>query len=216
MTTATRAHPIMPVTVRAETPLTRFIPPDPDDTVFKAPHPMTPEHTLIEDKALLERFVGPNAPHYLLSWDALQRRALSWNWSAFLFGDAWLFYRKMYGYGFLYTGLRIAFASLLISLPVLPDTLMEYDWLWQILMPHTLLMNLVLGLLADPLYQSHATRKLARARKIFSPDHVLLGAQTLGGVSVPALLWIPVLALLESAIPFLLHGNVTFRWQEMF
>lgn len=177
---------------------------------------MTPEHTRTEDKTLLERFVGPSAPHYLLSWDALQHRTLSWNWSAFLFGDAWLFYRKMYAYGFLYTGLRIVFASLLASFPVLPEVLMEHDWLLQILMPHALLMNLVLGLLADPLYQSHATRKLARARKTFSPDHLLLGAQTLGGVSVPALLWIPVLALLESATPFLLHGNVTLHWQEMF
>ena len=41
---------------------------------------------------LLESFVGPNAAHYLLAWDAMQERRWSWNWSAFFFGEGWLLY----------------------------------------------------------------------------------------------------------------------------
>jgi hypothetical protein len=46
----------------------------------------------------VEQFVGPNSGYYLATFQAQEHenRRLGWNWPAFLFGPAWLAYRKMY------------------------------------------------------------------------------------------------------------------------
>ena len=57
-------------------------------------------------RADLTTFFGPNADTYLQVYEGMRaatgaKRILprSWNWSAFLLGFVWFFYRKMYAYG---------------------------------------------------------------------------------------------------------------------
>jgi len=70
-------------------------------------------------------FVQRNADYYLGKWKKLHQTGskLSWNWAAFLFNTLWLFYRKMYAYGFAVIGLSIV--ANILTLPFIiqnPDS----------------------------------------------------------------------------------------------
>ena len=63
----------------------------------------------VADAALV---VGANAEKFIPKF--LKNKKVSWNWSAFIFGPYYLFYRKMYKQGIIFTALSLV-ASLIIS-----------------------------------------------------------------------------------------------------
>lgn len=73
------------------------------------------------DRATLQEVEGPpprdsrhrNLLYYLFSFDQIEKTGnwLSWNWSAFFFGPAWLLYRKMY-----LEGVVVLLLELLVSI----------------------------------------------------------------------------------------------------
>ena len=164
----------------------------------------------LERESLFERFIGPHASYYILAWSNMKGRWASWNWSAFLFGDAWLFYRKMYLYGVIYSLCRVLLTPLLTA-PNFFKTPLDVD-LIALLAPHTLLMNVVLGIAGNHLYFRHAKKKIDSASAKHEAHHLLLSIEAMGGVSVVALLLIPLFALIEHLIPFLLDTNISYEW----
>jgi len=162
---------------------------------------------------LLEAFVGPNAAHYLLTWDAMHERRWSWNWSAFFFGEGWLLYRKMYLFAILFSVTRLVLTPYLSSIKFFSDSLLNQAI--PLLFPYTMILNVVLGIYANHLYRNHAEKKISGTIAAFKPERRLLGVQSKGGVSLLALLWIPVIAILEHLVLFLLENNFSFHWTEI-
>lgn len=167
----------------------------------------------ITDLALYERFVGPNASHYIIRWDSMKDRIWSWNWSAFFFAEGWLLYRKMYFYAIIYSLIRISITPFFASL-AFADGLPNLFFL--AVQPHTLVINVVLGLIADHLYKVHADKKIAAAKSIIKPEHLLLGVSSKGGVSLISLLLIPVIAIIEHLTLFLFNNDLNVNWTETY
>ena len=165
------------------------------------------------DERLHEAFVGPNAAHYILGWDSMQRRRWSWNWSAFLFGEGWLLYRKMYLYAIVFSLTRLTLTPLLSSITPFGDSPLNQAIL--LLMPYTMILNIALGLYGNHFYRIHADDKIKAAIKEFEPERLLLGVQSKGGVSLLALLWIPVIAIVEHIALFFMGNDFSIHWTEI-
>ena len=182
-----------------------------DDTTAETSAEAAPK--LDSRDLLLEAFVGPNAAHYLLAWDAMQSRRWSWNWSAFFFGEGWLLYRKMYLLAILFSLARLAVTPYLSSITLFSDSLLNQAI--PLLFPYTMILNVVLGIYANHLYRIHAESKISAATVEFKPERRLLAVQTRGGVSLPALLWMPVIAIVEHMVLFLVENDYSFQWTEI-
>jgi hypothetical protein len=67
-------------------------------------------------------------------------------------------------------------------------------------MPYSLILNLIVGFYGNALYHRQAEKKIAVAKASYPPDLWLMGLSRLGGVSWLALLLIPVFTVLENLI----------------
>ena len=162
---------------------------------------------------LKEAFIGPNAAHYLLAWDAMQNRRWSWNWSAFFFGEGWLLYRKMYLPAVLFSLARLSLTPLLNSITLFSDELLNQTL--PLLFPNTMILNIALGIYANHLYRAHTEKTISAAIREFRPERRLLGIQAQGGVSLLALLWIPVIAVIEQLLLFMTGNGFSFEWTKI-
>lgn len=185
-----------------------------DHTTDESLNMTDPDYRDGEAQNLYERFVGPNAAYYILSWDRGRGGNMSWNWSAFFFGEAWLLYRKMYGYAVLYSIARLVITPVLTFIPLFSDGVLNN--VAPLVMPYTFILNILIGLYGNPLYQRHASQKLRLARASFKPEHLALGVQSLGGVSLLALLLIPVLGVLEHILLLLYENDFSFNWVQSY
>lgn len=61
--------------------------------------------------------VSRNSKYYLDAFKKLDEGHVSWNWAAFFFQGMWMFYRKMYLYGFLSLALDFAVFVMILSSP---------------------------------------------------------------------------------------------------
>jgi hypothetical protein len=182
-----------------------------DENTTQTPVEATPEPD--NRDLLLETFVGPNAAHYLLAWDVMRERRWSWNWSAFFFGEGWLLYRKMYLLAIVFSLARLALTPYLSSITLFSDSLLNQAM--PLLFPYTMILNIALGIYANHLYRIHAEKKISKATAEFKPERRLLGLQSRGGVSLLALLWMPVIAIIEHGVLFLVENNFSFQWTEI-
>jgi hypothetical protein len=182
-----------------------------DENTTQTPVEATPEPD--NRDLLIETFVGPNAAYFLLAWDVMRERRWSWNWSAFFFGEGWLLYRKMYLLAILFSLARMALTPYLSSITLFSDSLLNQAI--PLLFPYTMVLNIVLGIYANHLYRIHAEKKIREAIAEFKPERRLLGVQTRGGVSLLALLWIPVIAIVEHMVLLLVANDFSFQWTEI-
>jgi hypothetical protein len=106
----------------------------------------------------LPAFVGPNFEKYKARWQkAFQKKgtikrasaAVSWNWPAFIVGLPWLFYRKMYLYGFVY-GVAILATDVADEIVNLPNGIFVG-------------LTLMSGMFGNAWYFAHALRKFEAA-----------------------------------------------------
>lgn len=171
-------------------------------------------HRENSDEHLFEQFVGPNAAYYIVKWDTMRDRQVSWNWPAFFFGEGWLLYRKMYLYAVIYSMARLMATPFLASVASFSNQLLSEAA--PMFIPYSIVLNLVLGLYGNALYKLHAKQKLRYAKASFKPDHLALGVQSLGGVSLLALLLIPVLAMLERLLLLFFGSDVSFNWTQTY
>lgn len=121
-------------------------------------------HFIQKDKETIEN-PGSASRYYLNKMIAYEENSwfMSWNWSAFFFGYVWMFYRKMYFFGFitffitkLILGLSIVSAKLFyegfVSAAILLE---ELDRI-----PLTLVWMIFLGLFSNALYFNFADRAI--------------------------------------------------------
>jgi hypothetical protein len=166
------------------------------------------------DDQLYERFAGPNAAYYILKWDVMRDRLMSWNWSAFFFGEGWLLYRKMYLYAIIYSVVRVLITPFLTSITLFGDSLLND--VAPMLMPYTIILNLLIGLYGNHLYKLHADHNIRAAKVSFKTEHIALGVQGMGGVSLLALLLIPIFAIIENFLLFLYANDFSFNWIQTY
>lgn len=147
----------------------------------------------------LAAFVGQNPQYYVPRFKRIaEGRRVSWNWAAFLFPQYWLFFRKQYLWGALYTLYQILYQVFAYAVfePFLGSS-GEFDLralmeglagtpLFYVLYIAALVsagLGVVFGLFGNALYYHSAVKKIRAYRE----DHPLYYAQELrelGGVSL--------------------------------
>ncbi|MDR0433763.1 MAG: DUF2628 domain-containing protein [Gracilibacteraceae bacterium] len=113
-------------------------------------------------------FIDKSQPYYMEKFDYFSRgNKLSWNWCAFLFGVAWLAYRKMYKYTLIFVVLSIGLTA------IIPQ---EYTGL-------SLVVPVVTGLIGNYLYMLHAQTKMRTAAEFSDQIERINYIRRSGGVS---------------------------------
>ncbi len=127
---------------------------------------------LSEDE--LKAFIGKNADYYIKRFKKFEKGgSLSWNWYAFLFGVLWMFYRKMYLYGF--SALAVIFSiNLFISILKIDQVISTGIslWLW-----------IGFGMFGNYLYYLHVKNSISKIKKSTYHSDVILTISKKGGVN---------------------------------
>jgi hypothetical protein len=119
----------------------------------------------------------------------------------------------MYLLAIVFSLARLALTPYLSSITLFSDSLLNQAM--PLLFPYTMILNIALGIYANHLYRIHAEKKISKATAEFKPERRLLGLQARGGVSLLALLWMPVIAIIEHGVLFLVENNFSFQWTEI-
>ncbi|NPA57981.1 MAG: DUF2628 domain-containing protein [Aquificae bacterium] len=139
-------------------------------------------------------FVGKNWQYYLDRFKRFEEGgSVSWNWSAFLFGVLWMFYRKMYLYGVLGFLATVFLNVLAVSLfPDNPLLLVGLQvWLW-----------IGFGAFGNYIYYIFVKEKVAGIKEaLTSRENLEVVLAEEGGTSTTAVfLFLAVLFLVEFLI----------------
>ncbi|MGI6450139.1 MAG: DUF2628 domain-containing protein [Desulfitobacteriia bacterium] len=100
----------------------------------------------IDEKATL--FIGKNIDKYKNAWS--KNNKISWNWASFLFGTAWMVYRKMYATFVIFFIVEMVIGAILAAL--------EINYLF-----FTIPLKIIFGLFGNHLYFMHFNRKVRKA-----------------------------------------------------
>ena len=168
-------------------------------------------------------FVATNTMRYIPKFQKLanfggKKKHVSWNWSAFLFPNYWLFYRKCYSWGIAVTILMIA--AQLLNLPfalTLSNLVAGQEqanvYLFDFVMHNinqfstasillsvgsivlSLIIRIVIGILGDSIYQSHCLTKIKEI-KASDVEDTRLEFMRKGGVNILG----PVIAMMLENI----------------
>lgn len=99
--------------------------------------------------------------YYLNYFDQLgdRSRLMRWNWSAFFWDGAWLFYRRMFAYGSLVLAANIVLLSFLVKLLTNPDAVSP-----KLLIMAYAGIKIFWGIFGNVFYLTFIRRGLARGR----------------------------------------------------
>lgn len=126
----------------------------------------------------VKKFVGSHYEYFERKWRLANHdnQKITWNWPAFLFGPAWLAYRKMY----LYLGIFIAI--------VVPETIAEFLLDAPLIFTHAVSIGIavVLGLFGNYWYERHVSRNVRRIIAENEPANADAELQRQGGTSIAA------------------------------
>ncbi len=152
-------------------------------------------------------FVGKNADKYLkrfgkFSVSGSDSFAATWHWPACFFGPLWMFYRKLYAWGFL-TGL-IGVSFSVLSKMAVGDT--PWEILFEIL---NVLTAILCGLFGYYLYFRRVKKKILRVKLEAASKQMPYTLSQIGGVQM----WVPAVIIiifimgivLAIALPAYLH-----------
>ncbi|TCB67741.1 DUF2628 domain-containing protein [Acinetobacter sp. ANC 4178] len=112
---------------------------------------------LEQDRAV---FVGAKyQAYYQQQFDRItpKRQYAGFNIAAFFFGVIWLFYRKMYSYGFLAIGLIVMIGVI--------ETLLDINGLGS-----TVGLSIAFGVFGNTLYKQHVDKQIAKIRQHVNAD----------------------------------------------
>lgn len=191
-----------------------------------------PENVLIDGIPAEETaaYVRENSTRYLWHFISMDRRdsKINWNWAAALFRPFWLFYRKMYGWGFLYLAVFLviivlttpgetlsAYLELLQSVKSIEDpaaitalyeqfimnTAPAAIWQQTLSSAFQTISMVLFGLFGDELYKRKVKKSILALRpQASSMEEYMALLQKKGGVSILMLL---LTAVLSAAVSFL-------------
>lgn len=164
--------------------------------------------------------VGHNTGYYMDRFRRIQHGGGGgWNWSAFLLGPIWLFYRKQYGMGALYLVVQLManIASTIAYAPVDPTTLSEQAlnelmasplFLFAAVLSYIVLaLRILLGIRGNLFYLQHCEKSIAKTRKNV-PNASAAELASAGGVAAGAAVAIAV--LIYTVVPILLETAILF------
>lgn len=161
--------------------------------------------TFIENP-IVRAIVGPRLDRYATRWRHMYvakghldgiGTAVSWNWSAFLFGPFWLCYRRLYPH-----------AAVIAA--VLATTLMGDLYISPAVRVFDGIVFAILGTFGNALYFSHVRGKVREAETQGTEAQVLAFAQSHGGPNpVAAVGAVGLYALLVGATAALESGAIT-------
>jgi len=137
----------------------------------------------------LADFIGDNYDFYFRKKSTIQqkRSIVSWNWCSFLFGYYWLFYRKMYLYGFTYL-----FIAFLLSI---------------VLLPTGIFLGIAIGMFGNHLYLKYAESKVAIAKNM-DPVNKSAFIQKKGGTSGLAVFLLIAASTLFTFVSIMMTGSI--------
>ena len=151
---------------------------------------------LVEDSPILaeRHYIGPRYNHYMKKFELMRakKRAISWNWPAFLAPPFWMIFRKLYLPGFL------------LLLPLLAAFLIDR----RLLFPVYLLEGLFSGLFGDEMVRRRLCRLIEAGRTLVEPyrsRHI----RKKGGVQIA----LTVVVLSLSIILFSLYSSFLHHFQ---
>jgi hypothetical protein len=163
-------------------------------------HPAFPDSTSLEhvpsvnqleqDRAL---FVGAKyASYYQAQFEKItpKKQYAGFNIAAFFLGVVWLFYRKMYSYGFMAIGLIVAIGIVEILLEI-ESSGANID------------LAVAFGMFGNTLYRHHVDQQIAKTRQLGSGS-VNTELENRGGTNIVAgsillVIWLGLVALAISA-----------------
>jgi len=149
------------------------------------------------DDSDLEIFFGKNAQYYLTENEVMERSGsrVSWNWPAFLFSFAWMYYRKLWAPATLAAVAIIVFNSSIF-----------FQWMAEIFM-------LLVGMYGNAIYLTHAKRKVAEAGLSGrTSEHHRDVLQRVGGTSWPAAIISVLVSIIITVTMLILWGGVIFAF----
>ena len=163
-------------------------------------HPAFPDSTSLEhvpsvnqleqDRAL---FVGAKyASYYQAQFEKItpKKQYAGFNIAAFFLGVVWLFYRKMYRYGFMAIGLIVAIGMVEIFLGIESSGA-------------NIGLAVAFGMFGNTLYKHHVDQQIAKVRQ-FGNSNVNTELENRGGTNIVAgsillVIWLGLVALAISA-----------------
>ena len=183
---------------------------------FYTPDERIGDHSAAE----LAAVVGNNAPYYMDRFRRIaQGKSGGWNWAAFILGPVWLFYRKQYGLGVLFTVLQVMLdiATAVAYIPVDAANLTEqvmmelmHDPVFMVAVVFSyvvLALRIILGIRANHFYFRHCDKKIADA-KADVPDTSVSELTAFGGVATGTAMLIAL--LIYSVFPILIDTLIQF------
>ncbi|WP_457622140.1 DUF2628 domain-containing protein [Persephonella sp.] len=122
----------------------------------------------------LRAFIGKNSEYYIDKFKKFEEgKSISWNWSAFLFGVLWMFYRKMYVYGLIALAvifiINVFIAALGINQVISTGISL---WLW-----------IGFGMFGNYIYYIFVKNKIKKIKENTRSDNILEILSKKGGVN---------------------------------
>ena len=143
-------------------------------------------------------FIWNEVPYYMRQFakfsSAGDKYAISWNWASALLGSSWVFYRKMYLFGFIIFGAKIIIACIYMQYFI------GYNKLLKVLFD--VLFFLLYGICGNYLYYKHATNKLSNLWESTheTPQETI---QELGGTSgLSVLIYLIISTIIYSILGY--------------
>lgn len=105
----------------------------------------------------LDAVIGNNHKIYMEKFRLRKIKGYSFNWSSFIFGIYWMFYRKMWSYSLILWGVNAAVAILIAILGILTHSLV-FELILSVL--KVICIEIFFGFYADVLYWKHIKKIL--------------------------------------------------------
>lgn len=126
----------------------------------------------------LELFIGKNYDYFTRKWAIAEQKKSkqSWNWAAFLLGFAWMAYRKMYLYSWIFIGVIIV------------EILCEYAFNLPDKLSNAINIGIAVtfGWQGNYLYKLHAEKKIKEITAMNSPEQAKIELAKQGGTNIGA------------------------------
>jgi len=177
--------------------------------------------TAASDDDLLDAAIGPtNLSFYRPKFDrfAAGQGSVSWNWPSFFVTIFWMLYRRMYGYAllvwFVLPVVLILVAGIVGGITGDPSSYVSTYYLLYIIVGF-----IIIPMFANRLYYRHATKKIARAKALFSNEEDQLrevyrtGGTGGAGIIIGVILVVIMLVGILAAIAIPAYQDYTIRAQ---
>ena len=147
-------------------------------SAIKQPTPISTQADSILENEASKIFVGKNYDYFLRKWEIAEQKKskTSWNWAAFVFGGAWMAYRKMYIYSWIFLGVMVL------------EILCEYAFGFPEKFSNIINISIAVtfGLQGNSLYKQHVEKKTREIIAMNTPDQAQNELVRQGGTNIGA------------------------------